>query len=81
MKITAKPPKWQMEGKHGLHDSRYGFYISFHTDEEDEPEPYHASWGEGDSDSFKTLKEAQDWCQEEIDNYIARNALINGKKP
>lgn len=67
--IKAKPIKW--EDDHGTwYGNDYGFQISLEDD------GYNACWGEGDTETFKTLDEAKEYCQKCIDDYIASVALF-----
>jgi hypothetical protein len=76
--ITAKMIEWgEQRSRSGdvkeWHENRYGFYIA--RDDEEE-EPYGAAWGEGDTERFKTLEEAQAWCQAEIDRWVSSCAVV-----
>ena len=73
--VTAQPLVWELHGKNDFADKYCGFYIS-HAPDDDAEEPYHAAWGEGDSESFATLDEAEAWCQREIDMWVRRFALV-----
>lgn len=57
------------------HDSRYGYHIEYDPGE-DKSDLYIATWGEGDPESFETLAEAQEWCQDEMNSWVADNVLI-----
>lgn len=76
MNVTAKPIVWEEDksNKH-WHDSVYGVWIAY---DENDPigQEYTAGWGEGDAESFGTLKEAMDWCQEQLDTWIAKVAVF-----
>jgi hypothetical protein len=71
--ITAVPPQWEAKDGVEWYDHRYGFHISFDLDDDG---PYGASWGEGDTERFATLAEAQAWCQSEVDGWVRRNAVV-----
>lgn len=69
---TTPPGQWD--------DTRYGFTIT-HNQDEDEGYRYHASWGEGPEDSFATLEEAQQWCQEQADDLVRDWAIVDSAPP
>lgn len=74
--VTAKPLEWAETAPPGQwDDALYGFIIT-HDPEEDDDYKYHASWGEGPEDSFATLTEAQQWCQEQADALVRDWALV-----
>lgn len=73
--VTAQPLEWEPHGDGDWADKYCGFYIS-HSPEDDAEAPYHAAWGEGDSESFGTLDEAKAWCQREIDGWVRRFAVV-----
>jgi len=72
--ITARPIVWEPAGDQDLSESRYGFFIKFNSDVDDD-EPFNASWGEGDAENFATLGDAKAWCQREIDRWVASVAI------
>ncbi len=61
--IKAQPLQWSGDKDEWM-DKRWGMHISL-----DEGE-YSACWGEGDTETFKTLEEAKHWCQLEADGFI-----------
>lgn len=79
--IVARPLEWE-EHQSGQQwtDKRCGFCIIF-APEDDADKPFNAAWGEGDSESFATLDEAKEWCQKEIDGWIAQLATLATHQP
>lgn len=73
--IKAKPLEWEKVGDTDWHVSDWGFHIDFDAKERD-GQQYSAAWGEGDAVEFATLEEAQQWCQETSDSYMANNACV-----
>jgi hypothetical protein len=73
--VTAQPLEWEPHGDGDWSDKFCGFYVS-HSPDDDAGAPFHAAWGEGDSESFATLDEAKAWCQHEIDCWVRRFALV-----
>lgn len=74
--VTAKPVQWEAaRNSREWHDTRYGFYITL-DDEEPADERYRAAWGEDDSLGFASLDDAQTWCQQEIDRWVASVAVV-----
>lgn len=80
--VTARPIVWDHQTGGGKYqpwqewtESSYGFHIEFRP-EDDAELPYQASWGEGDAESFATVDEAKQWCQDHINAWMAANALI-----
>lgn len=79
--ITAKPIEWEMAeyknnpGYREWTDDHFGFFI---TEDPGDTElgRFHASWGEGETDYFETLEEAQAWCQEQIGSFISEHAVV-----
>jgi hypothetical protein len=74
--VRAKPIEWEKsgpfpDGTTQWAEGDYGFHIYHDPRSEDEGYEYRAAWGEGDSEYFGTLEEAQAWCQKEIDEWIA----------
>ena len=86
LKISAKPIVWETEepkalgGRQDWNEIAYGFWIYFDPSDGREY-PYNAGWGEGDDDNFYTLKEAQEWCQKTIDDWMAENAVVTPTPP
>lgn len=74
MLATAHPINWKYEHQQ-WDDERYGFCITYDA-EEDHGFQYHATWGEGPEDTCATLEEAQKWCQDMINGWIADNVLV-----
>ena len=80
--VSAKPIVWETEGpqnpegKQDWNEIRYGFWISLDPDGGATMYPYLAAWGEGDEDTFETLAEAQEWCQQSIDDWVGDNAVL-----
>lgn len=77
--ICAKPIEWEDDKGEWNDKNGFGFYIHFEDDGSDEP--YSAAWGEGDSETFATLEEAQAWCQDTIDSWVRENAIIASASP
>lgn len=74
--VVAKPIVWEPSGDGQQWDERqYGFSITYDPGEGDDYK-YHASWGEGPEDSFGTLAEAQQWCQDYADGWVRECALV-----
>lgn len=73
--VRAHPIQWELDESNDWGDSQYGFHIEY-CDDEEEDQRYVAYWGEGDSDTFDTLEAAKEWCQELIDSWVRRCALI-----
>lgn len=73
--VRAHPIRWKPEGAAAWSEPDHGFYIELRADEPPESR-YLAAWGEGDAESFDALEAAQEWCQELIDGWVRRNALI-----
>ena len=73
MKIKAKPCEWVEEDDKTWHDRKHGLSIIFELEDDE----YHAEFNEYVGACFKTLKEAQDWCQKEMDDYINEHALLD----
>lgn len=76
--IRAKPLQWAEAmycGGREWADKAHGFHIGY-DDDEPEDQRYYAAWGEDDPERFATLEDAQDWCQSELDTWIAKNAII-----
>lgn len=83
--VTAQPLQWSHDKQHDQYEDRtYGFCV---WNNEDYVLPAFASWdvgaaaammqdSEGDQAQFATLKEAQEWCQAQADNWIARHAVV-----
>jgi hypothetical protein len=72
-KVTASPIEWDQDGGYQWTDRHYGFSI---IEEPGDDKPYCATWGESDGEQFATLAEARAWCQDEIDRWIARYAVL-----
>jgi hypothetical protein len=71
--VKASPIEW-IEDSNDVewYDSRFGFHII----REDQNEPYWACWGEGPQETFESLQEAQEWCQEAIDAWIREFVVV-----
>jgi len=68
--ISAKLITWEpTANEQQWDDRRYGFSITYDPGEADDYK-YYASWGEGPEDSFATLEEAQQWCQNLADALV-----------
>lgn len=76
--ITARPIEWDAhKNSREWHENRYGFYITLVDDDEQPAEDrYRAAWGEDDSQGFASLEDAQTWCQQEIDRWVASVAVV-----
>lgn len=77
--VSAKPIEWHEQvyaGSKEWTEDRYGFHIVFDPTEPVESEAAFTAWGEGDSENFGTLKEAQEWCQDLIDNWVRSCAVL-----
>lgn len=75
LRITAKPIVWDLTGRNSCHDRVYGVHIYY--DEDDvEGEQYTAIWGEETSKSFATEDDAKKWCQEQVNEYVAKVAVL-----
>ena len=74
IELTAKPLQFNTDGPtvNGYceyTDSLMGFHIAY--DPEEQPDyQFAAEWGEGETQHFRTLEEAQAWCQAEADGWI-----------
>jgi hypothetical protein len=73
--LCARPIEWVAESDGGEWSDNNGFGFHVSLDDDGSGEPYSAAWGEGDSESFATLEEAQAWCQETIDSWLRENAI------
>lgn len=73
--VRAKPIQWESDGRDEWTDPDHGFHIERRHDEPVESR-YIANWGEGDSEGFDTLEAAQEWCQDLIDAWVGRHALV-----
>lgn len=73
-RIVAKPLVWDESlGQLGQWDEKtWGFSIQIDSTE---GLKYEASWGEGDAETFHTMSLAQQWCQEQADDFIKRSAM------
>lgn len=76
--VKAKPIVWAKDGPYSWIESRYGYKIEC-IDIDDEF-PYRVDFGSNDSQQFKTLENAQTWCQDEVDRWIIRNVLYAFQK-
>jgi len=82
MNITARAIVWEQDhAPPQWTDREYGFHITLEYDHDkaegdDTDTPYFAAWGEGPEDSFATLEEAQAWCQQTIDRWVASIAVV-----
>jgi hypothetical protein len=79
--VSAKPIQWEEsapypDGVTEWTEDQYGFHIR-HDPSEDDDYRYAAAWGEGDTEHFGTLEEAQAWCQSEIDGWVAHVSVID----
>lgn len=78
--VSAKPLEWkETEQGEQWDDSQFGFSITYSADDSEEHQyhyAYYASWGEGPSDSFTTLEEAKQWCQDEADALVRKWAQV-----
>ena len=72
--ITAKPIKWN-EYKSEWTDDQYGFHI-FEDREEDPENRFMTSWGENEGEYFQELKDAKEWCQTEINDWVRECAVV-----
>lgn len=78
--VRPKPIDWTYEcgrGAPGFQewtDNRYGFHIRLSR--EISATPYIAGWGEDDPEEFATLEEAQQWCQQQIEAWVAENTEL-----
>jgi len=84
--LRARPLEWTgpdggEPAQHGdWYDSRMGFHIGFDADEP-EGEQFTAAWGEGDPEQFATLEAAQQWCQQQADDWVRDNAIRDSRTP
>lgn len=78
--VSAKPLEWKEQDGAGaeleLYEPKMGFWINGDPSEEDPDYRYTAGWGEGDSESFATLDEAKQWCQDQANAFIRDNAQV-----
>lgn len=78
--VRPKPIEWTHEcgrGAHGFQewiDYRYGFHIKLAT--KITATPYIARWGEDDSEDFATLEGAQEWCRQQIEEWVRENTEL-----
>lgn len=70
--VTAKPLVWTNEDN--LWHDECGFYIELTDD--DPALPWIAGWGEGDTETFRTLEEAKAWCQEEMNAWARERCNV-----
>jgi hypothetical protein len=73
--INAKPIQWEEEPDGNWFERDHGFYIQYDPDELPDFR-YCAYWGESDDETFASLYEAKKWCQDKIDGYILRYAVV-----
>lgn len=73
--LAAKPLEWEGEEPEWNDADGLGFFIGFDLEHGPGCE-YYASWGEGPEDSFGSLDEAKEWCQETIDSWVRERAMI-----
>lgn len=71
--VSVRALEWNLEYETMWADMHHGFTIMV---EPDDPKPYHAAWGEGDTEEFATLEQAMAWCQAEIDAWARRWVLV-----
>lgn len=69
----ARPLEWGQDSGHQWTDKHHGFAVLLEPGDE---LPYCASWGEGDSEQFATLEEAQAWCERELDGWVRRYVVV-----
>jgi hypothetical protein len=78
--LRARPLEWTgPDGREPAlqgdwYDRSMGFHIGFDA-EEPEGEQFAAAWGEGDPEQFATLEAAQQWCQQQADDFIRDTAI------
>ena len=79
MIVVARPPEWVEHKSNGRDrqwtDGRHGFSIVYDPDDEADAR-YLATWGEGPEDCFATLADAQQWCQDTINDWVRDNVLL-----
>lgn len=83
--LRARPLEWEPDGEPSAryalwHENRMGFYVAFDADEP-EGEQFAAAWGEGDPEQFSTLEAAQQWCQQQADDWVRDNAIRDSRTP
>jgi hypothetical protein len=83
--VSAKPIQWEEsapypDGVTEWTEDQYGFHIR-HDPSEDDDYRYAAAWGEGDTEHFGSIEEAQAWCQSEIDGWVAHICVIDQAAP
>lgn len=71
LRITAKPIVWNHDGVGQWSESVYGFRISCEIEHE-----YTAYYGEGDESKHPTKEKAQKWCQNTINDWVAKVAVV-----
>jgi len=76
--VKAKPLVWK-ESPGQWDEHGFGFSVSLNI--EGDSTQYDASWGEGDADTFPTLKNAQEWCQKNADDFAAKNCALAAAPP
>lgn len=68
--LTARALEWDAHGSgEQWTDQHHDFSVML---EPDEDLPYCATWGEGDTERFSTLEQAQAWCQAQINAWVAQ---------
>jgi len=72
MRIKAKTCDWGKEDNNTWHDKTHGMSIVLRL----EFDEYYAEFNEVIGEYFKTLQEAKDWCQSEMDDYINVHGVI-----
>ena len=73
---VAKKLEWDVAGRDvQWNESRYGFSIIYNPLLYGNYQ-YNASWGEGQSDDFASLYDAQQWCQAIIDEWVRNNVTL-----
>ncbi len=72
--LIFDPSRVYPDGSQEWSEREMGFYVGFDP-EEPEEDRYMASWGEGDPETFPTLDEAQQWCQNEADEWVRKTAF------
>lgn len=80
--VTAKPIKWEKDAYPDEYwDCEYGFHIQVEPEDENEDRRFVATWGDGEPESFPTLKKAQQDCQRQIDEWVASIAVVTPTQP
>lgn len=77
LRITAKPIVWDEVkdvANWMLTEPVYGFHIE--QDLLGTVSGYNASWGECDEQNFEYLEDAKQWCQEQINAWVAKVSVV-----